>query len=93
MKNRIISIGLAFVLSCTGENPEYDLGFEQGCENGRYDAYNCYAKNPRIDGLEKEESEYAEGFYEGYVDCYDAAVLLSSCNDWQTNNACNACAE
>lgn len=86
--SRIRSILLtSFVLvlpsSCSRENPEYDLGFEEGCQIGKDDAYSCKAKNPKIGTLDEKESEYAQGFFDGYSDCYEASTILSTCEEWK----------
>lgn len=83
MKIRLLTLLLlVFAVSCDNDNPEYELGFEEGCAAGKNDAYSCESKNPRVGDLEAKESQYAEGFYEGYGDCYEAATLLSTCNTW-----------
>lgn len=84
MKFRMIALMtcLALPVSCGKENPEYDLGFEEGCAAGKSDAYSCKSKNPKVGSLEEKESEYSNGFYDGYGDCYETATLLSTCNDW-----------
>lgn len=72
---------LAILLACcpVEDSPEYHLGYEDGCEDGKVRAVDC----PRImdTGLEPtDDNPYSQGYWDGYNDCYEQWLPDFTCS-------------
>lgn len=79
MMRRYLPLVLMVVCGCSKEDPDFDLGYTHGCELGRQDATGCDAKDSRVNKLEDDETDYGQGVYAGYNECYEVTTTINGC--------------
>lgn len=72
---------LIFTAGCDGgagspSTVDYDLGYQHGCDDGYVDANAC-EEHDDVPGL--PDTNYAQGYEDGYRDCYETwSVMLDT---------------
>lgn len=79
MLRKCFPLVVVLAWGCSKEDPDYDLGYSDGCALGRQDAAACDAKDARVNRLEDEETDYGQGVYAGYNECYEVTSVLVGC--------------
>ena len=78
---KYILIATSLSLGCGSEDPQFDLGYEHGCEWGTEDGLNCVDSDGAMDQLNEEDSDYAAGFLQGYEECYETVWIARDCDN------------